>query len=109
MKSARLFFYHQSEWLFRKNHRVLSRMRRTVEKIVRDERQNRVRELDEEIERLKAEKLPDELQAGYTEEEQDSLLEDEPKFDERNDKIQDYREPDIHEMDGLDDFNEIPF
>ena len=57
MRSSRLIFYLNTEWAFRKNHRVLSRMRRIVQRLVLEDRRERVRELDEKIEQFKAEKL----------------------------------------------------
>ena len=93
-------------------------MRRIVQKKVYEDRRERVRELDGKIESLKAEKLLDEFQVGHEEsddlveqtqnEGQESLLEDESKFDERNGETEDSGEPDVHRMDG-EDFNECPF
>ena len=118
MKSSRLFFYLKSEWAFRKNPKALSSIRRMVQRIVREERQERVRGIDEKIEQFKAEKLLDGSQARHKEsddfveqvqnEEQDSPLEDEPKFDEQNEEPEDSEELDVHSMDK-DDFDECRF
>ena len=50
MKSSKLFYYLTLEWSFRKTPRVLSWTRRKVQKLAREERQARLRELDEKIE-----------------------------------------------------------
>ena len=52
MKSSKLMFFLQAEWAFRKHHHVISRMRRSVQRRIREERKQRLQELDVEIERM---------------------------------------------------------
>lgn len=49
MKSSKLFYFLDFEWAFRKNPKELSRFRRTVQRRTREEREQRLREIDDAL------------------------------------------------------------